>query len=111
MVDEKLLEVVGSISPILLQVLRKIARDDHAATVSHVTRGFQLSHKCINEWHTGLTFPPPLDRLLVSLPSEVLAFVYTVFVQNPVAILHTPECIILFHSELIDEGGNLRVVN
>ena len=68
MIDQVLLEVVRPEAPVLLQIESQVCSDDLAPTVAHVARSVELSHACIDNWHSSLPRFPSVDQLSISAP-------------------------------------------
>ena len=68
MVHQHLLEVVGAVTPVLLQVEGQVRRDHLPASVGHPACLVQFSHARVNERHSCCALPPSLDELEVFAP-------------------------------------------
>ena len=104
-VDECLLEVVGALEPILLEVLSQVAGDDHAAAVRHEPGRVHVTHQCVDEWHASPAFSPPLHDLRIRFPVVVGTIVDAVRAEALVALPHKPVFVVVAPEELVDEDA------
>ena len=104
MVDQLLLQPVSAPRPVLLQVLCKVASNDHAAAIRHETCLIHISHQCVNQRHACPAFAPPLDNLCVRLPIVVLTVVDAILTEHLVSVVHAPETIEITPKKLVNEN-------
>lgn len=68
MVNQHLLEPVGPVAPVLLQVEREVGCNDLAASVGHPASLGKFTHARVDQGHACHSVSPPLDLRLVNLP-------------------------------------------
>jgi len=110
MIDQFLLKVMSSISPVLFQVHRQVARDELPRSVGHEACDVHFSHGGVDDGHASLAVFPSLDELLVGLPVVKSSIINTVSAEALVAVPHEPEFIEITPEELRDEVGGVRAV-
>ena len=89
--------------PVLLQVHREVASDDHTPTIGHKSSLIHVSHQGIDKWHSSLSITPSVYDIQVSLPIVVVSIVDAITREHLVAILHTPVALEVSPEELINE--------
>ena len=102
MVKKHLLEVGGSVPPVLSDVHGEVAGHHHASSVGHEASVVELSHQGIDDGHTCGAIPPSLHDLHVCLPVIVLPVVDAVWTEDLVSIVETPVPLEVSPEELID---------
>lgn len=103
-IEEILLKVVRSEPPVLLQVHREVARDDHTASIRHEASLIQVTNESIDKRHACRASLPSIDRLRSRLPIVIGPVVDSVAGEDLVTVIHTPELIEISPEELIDEN-------
>lgn len=90
MVDQFLLEVVGTFSPILLQIHGQVACYHHPSSIRHEPCIVHLPHESIHKRHASITIPPSLNLLWICLPRIVSSVVDAILTEDFVAMVETP---------------------
>ena len=108
-VYQSFFEVMSSISPVLLQVLREIASHDHAASVRHKACSVHIPHKRVYKGHSSFAFFPSLVDFRILLPIIISAFVDPILTEHLIAIVHTPISIVVSPEQLINVRFSLNI--
>jgi len=91
MINQFLFKVMGSISPVLFQVHRQVARDELPSSVGHEACDVHFSHGGVDDGHASLAVFPSLNELFIGLPAVESSIINTVRAEALVAISHKPE--------------------
>ena len=109
MINKCLLKMVRTVPPILPQILRQVATDDHPATIRHESGGIHFAHQRIDKWQSRLASLPSGDYFLICLPIVIRPVVDAVFEEAFGAESHEPEFKEISPEELVDEDAG-RVI-
>lgn len=102
MINELLLEVVGSVAPVLLQVHAQIACNDHSATIGHEACLIHFPHQGVDDRHPCHSPLPTFNCLGLGLPVVVGAIVNTIAREHFVSVIHAPKPIEVAPKKFID---------
>ena len=110
MINQFLLKVMSSKSPVLFEVHRQVARHELPRSVGHEACDVHFSHSGVNNRHAGLAVLPSLDELHVGLPAVESSIINTVSAEALVAVPHKPEFVEIAPEKLRDEVCAVRAL-
>ena len=110
MINQLLLKVMSSESPVLSQVHRQVARHELPGSVGHEASDVHFSHSGVDNRHACLAIFPSLDELHVGLPAVGTSIINTVGIEALVAVSHKPEFVEIAPEKLRDEVSAVRAM-
>ena len=68
-----LFEVMGTDTPVLLEIESKVSSHDHSSPIADESCSFQLSHEGVHDGHASHPILPATDQILILVPRTTLA--------------------------------------